>query len=262
MPTILSLLCALTLASQPLQWEPSRCDTKALAERYGELRNSTSLHLASRDVPALFQQYATGPTILDYGCGPGHSTNFLAKLGYNVLGASTGPNMLMKAGSNYPQLHFMLIKACVLPLLANSQDGIYSHFVLLEHLSKDETLAYLREAERVLKPGACLVILTSSEHMFTGNWSIYNANYPENANLKDGDKARIYWNDGDIEFTNVFWTENTVKARIQEAGLELREVLHPLASSDDGRAWKDELTQSPFAIFVATKPLQQLGDRS
>lgn len=51
--------------------------------------------------------------IIDIGCGPGNSTNVLARRypGAFILGIDNSPDMIEAAKKDYPQLHFMLCDA-------------------------------------------------------------------------------------------------------------------------------------------------------
>ncbi len=60
--------------------------------------------------------------VLDIGCGPGNSTNLLAKRFKNaeILGVDSSDNMLEKAKATYPDFSF---KKCILPNDFDKIDG-------------------------------------------------------------------------------------------------------------------------------------------
>ena len=55
------------------------------ADSYAKLEFPNTYYLAYRDLPAIIAEHVTGKTAVDFGCGAGRSTRFLAKMG-------TGPS--------------------------------------------------------------------------------------------------------------------------------------------------------------------------
>ena len=67
------------------------------ADAYARLDFPGSYYLAFRDIPALIGDVTTGLVALDFGCGAGRSTRFLARLGFHVTGVDISPEMLAQA---------------------------------------------------------------------------------------------------------------------------------------------------------------------
>jgi hypothetical protein len=88
--------------------------------------------------------------------------------------------------------------------------------------------------------------------MYFKDWLIFNADYPENKNLKSGDLAKVYLRDAEIEFTDYYWTEADYIRLFKEAGFQLLEVHYPMGLESEPYPWKDEKTCSPFVVFIAT----------
>ena len=56
-----------------------------------------------------------------------------------------------------------------------------------------------------------------------------------------------------MEFTDYFWSEEDYRQVFARSGLKLIEVHSPLGYAYEQHQWKDEMTCSPFSIFIATK---------
>lgn len=96
-------------------------------------------------------------SILDVGCGPGNSTNQLAKFfpSAKILGVDSSDNMLEKAEKTYPQLQFC---KCTLPQGLESLgtfDLIFSNACL--HWIPDHPVLLPQLMEK-LNPGGCLAV--------------------------------------------------------------------------------------------------------
>lgn len=225
--------------------------TAEQALHYTKTCQSLSRYLMYRDIPAQIAKYVKGTNTLDYGCGTGVSTQFLLGQNLNVTGIDKSEAMLAQATINCPQTTFHLVKDGHLPFSANTFDLVFSSLVLFEIGTEEEMLSHLKEAKRVMKKDGILIALTGSEVMYAKDWCIYDANYPENKNLKSGDLAKLYLRDAAIEFTDFYWSEEDYHHFFNKAGFQLLEVHYPLGKQDEPYPWKDELTHSPFVIFVA-----------
>jgi ubiquinone/menaquinone biosynthesis C-methylase UbiE len=218
---------------------------------YSKTQESVSRYLAFRDIPSLIARYVQGKKALDDGAGTGLSAEFLRGQGLDVTGVDVSQIMLAQARITCPDVPFYLIQNGAIPLLSETYDLLFSSFVLLELASKKEILAYLEEAKRVMKKDGVLIAVTASQDAFSKDWLIYDANYPENKNLKSGDLAKVYLPDVGIEFTDYYWTKEDYVLVFQEAGLRLVEVHEPKGKEDEPYSWKDEKTSSPFIVLVA-----------
>lgn len=233
-------------------YESQHLKSSEAANTYLKTNRSLARYLGYRDIPFFITNYASGTKTLDYGAGTGFSTQFLLTQGLEVIGVDISQAMLIEAKESCPETPFYLIEDGKIPTTADSFDIVFSSLVLFELSAEYEMLSYLQEAKRVMKDDGVFIALTGSEHMYTGDWLIFNADYPQNKNLKSGDLAKIYLHDASIEFTDYFWTEADYRRFFEKAGFDL-EIHYPLGYEHEELEWKDEMRLSPFVVLIARK---------
>lgn len=103
-----------------------------------------------------FCNFAHGSSVLDIGCGPGHSLEMMAlQFGLCPTGIDPSPAMLEKAAQQAPMAGLHQATATALPCEDTSFDGVLCECVL----SLTENLhASLAEMYRVLKPEGRLIL--------------------------------------------------------------------------------------------------------
>lgn len=97
-------------------------------------------------------------TALDFGCGVGRLTQALARRFASCVGLDISQQMIQKADAlnQYKNCQYLANSSLHLPFLAGSFSFIYSNIVL-QHVPRRFSLAYLAEFIRVLAPGGVLV---------------------------------------------------------------------------------------------------------
>lgn len=103
-----------------------------------------------------FCRFPPGATVLDIGCGPGHSLEMMARhFGLQPTGVDPSPAMLAKAAHQAPMATLCQGEAAALPCADDAFDGVLCECVL----SLTEDLhASLAEMHRVLKPNGRLLL--------------------------------------------------------------------------------------------------------
>ena len=139
-----------------LRREPDRARAMALAVGGGDFEGMGGRLL---DV-ALASGLRAGDTIVDVGCGSGRLAAALRERGPPVayLGTDVVPELLDHARRHAPDgsWRFADVDGLTIPAADRSADMVV-FFSVLTHLSPDESLAYLQEARRVLRPGGAIV---------------------------------------------------------------------------------------------------------
>ncbi|MER7763681.1 class I SAM-dependent methyltransferase [Streptomyces sp. NPDC097619] len=92
----------------------------------------------------------------DVGCGPGHLTAMLHRLGLDVTGYDLSPGMIRHARHAHPELSFREARMEALPEADGALGGILAHYSMI-HTPPEELPALLAEQVRVLAPGGLLL---------------------------------------------------------------------------------------------------------
>ena len=123
-----------------------------------------------RDIE-LLQQFASivgrGQTVLDLGCGPGHTTAHLASLGVNPVGIDLSPQMITKAQTLFPNIDFEVGDFFQLSADDGAVSGILAFYCIV-HLRSEQLVEALSEMFRVLRSNGALLL---SFHI--GNESVF-----------------------------------------------------------------------------------------
>ncbi|GIG69437.1 class I SAM-dependent DNA methyltransferase [Phytomonospora endophytica] len=106
---------------------------------------------------AVFAEHVgPGAPVADIGCGPGHATAHLHRLGLNASGIDLSPGMIGIARRNHPECAFEVGSMTDLAYPAETLAGIVAFWSLI-HIP-DETLPQvLQQFRRVLRPGGRLL---------------------------------------------------------------------------------------------------------
>ena len=98
----------------------------------------------------------TGPAI-DAGCGPGHWTGYLARLGVTVRVIDLVPEFIAHARASYSCIAFDVGAVDELPVETGTGGSVLAWYSLI-HCEPDEIQTSLQEFARVLRPGSDLLL--------------------------------------------------------------------------------------------------------
>jgi SAM-dependent methyltransferase len=227
------------------------------AEAYAKLEFANTYHLAFRDLPDVFEKHARGKAALDFGCGTGRSTRFLHRLGFEAIGADISPDMLAKAHkidlegdyrlipdddmSELPRRHFSLIQ---------------SAFTFDNIPGRDTKVRIFRDLAALLAPDGVLVNIVSSPEIYFHEWASFSTrDFPENRDAKPGDQVKIITTDFEDKTPaiDILWPDENYREVYAEAGLQVIEVLKPLATGTEPFRWKSETQIAPWVIYVLNR---------
>jgi len=96
--------------------------------------------------------------VWDVGCGPGHVTAFLARLGLRAAGVDLSGEMVEQARKRHPDLTFSTGSMTALPAADASWDGLVSFYSLIHMIDDADLRAALAECRRVLAGGGMLLL--------------------------------------------------------------------------------------------------------
>jgi SAM-dependent methyltransferase len=226
-------------------------DYERFAMEYAGLGIEGTYYLAFRDVPALLGRHVHGTKALDYGCGPGRSTRFLKSLGFETIGVDISPDMLGQAKENDESGKYLLIQSGRLPFDDTSFDVVFSSFVFIEVPTSEEIVDIIKEMKRVTKLDGHIVIITSPEDCYKGNWVSFCYDFPENKrDIQSGETVKLLIQGTGVVLYDYYWTENDYSRVFRDVGLGVTEVLKPLGADDDPVEWSDERRTGGMLIYM------------
>jgi SAM-dependent methyltransferase len=95
--------------------------------------------------------------VIDAGCGPGHWTDFLARLGADVEGVDLVPAFIQAAEARFPDTMFRVASFTHLGIHDGQIGGILAWYSLI-HLQPEDLQTALGESGRCLAPGGTLLV--------------------------------------------------------------------------------------------------------
>lgn len=109
------------------------------------------------------QQFIQDKTVLELGCGKGYGAFVLAQVAKSVVACDLNADSLAFAKKHYAAKNLEYKKENVTESGIFHKFDVAVSFEVIEHLSADETLAYLRVAKSCLVPGG-LFLLSTPNH--------------------------------------------------------------------------------------------------
>lgn len=227
------------------------------ADAYASLEFPGTYYLAFRDIPALIARHVTGTRALDFGCGAGRSSRFLARLGFDVVGADISSEMLARARRADPAGDYREVRDGELSGFARERfDLVLSAFTFDNIPTLERKRALLRQLGDLLAPDGRMINLVSAPEIYTHEWTSFSTrDFPGNAAARTGDVVRIVMLDvaDRRPVDDVLCTEASYRELFRDAGLDLLETHRPLGSADEPYAWVSETSVSPWAIHVLAR---------
>ncbi len=145
----------------------------------------------------------SGP-VCDLGCGPGQIARYLKDRGVvEVFGIDLSPGMVERARELNPDLEFQTGDMTALSAPDATWAGIAAFYSII-HVPRDELPTALREMQRVLRPGAPLLL---SFH------------------VGDEDLHLDEWWEQPVSVDFLFHTREEMERALRDAGFEIEEVV-------------------------------------
>lgn len=228
---------------------------KVDANKFLRRKHSRKLsHLIYRDIPSLLSKYITSGKALDFGCGPGISTRFLASLGFEIIGIDINQSMLKEAISEPDGIPFGWIQHGQIPFKSMSFDLVSSIMVFLEVPSLQIMQEAVNEIARILRPGGIFLAVVGSENFPKYNWlNKNNIDYKSYQNIQSGDVFYIYSKTTNITFKDYFYTHQNYLDVFHGANLTVIETHKALGLPEDDMPWNLEKTLNPYTHYICKK---------
>ncbi len=224
------------------------------AEAYSKLEFANTYHLAFRDLPEIFGARVKGTAALDFGCGAGRSTRFLASLGFAAVGVDISPDMLARARQIDPGGDYRVIPGDDMSTLPREGFSLILSAFTFDNIPGMETKVRLFGGLReLLKPEGILVSIVSTPEIYVNEWASFTTrDFPENRNAGPGDEVKIITTDFEDRSpaVDILWPHESYLDVYRRANLEMIEVRRPLAKGDEPYRWVSETRIAPWAIYV------------
>jgi len=228
----------------------------AYAAAYAQLEFPGTYFLAFRDLPDLIARHVTGRRALDFGCGTGRSTRFLAQLGFQTTGVDIAAEMVARAQATDPRGDYRLVPDGTLGDLAPEFDLAFAAYPFDNIPTAERKIALFSELAGVLKPAGRILNLVSTPEIYWHEWvSFSTRDFPENRRAKCGDEVRII-NTALADrrpCVDILWPDADYRAVYRACGLEVLEARRPLGRPDEPYQWVNEQTVAPWVIYVLGK---------
>ncbi len=154
----------------------------------------------------LLQQFAeivgTERSVLDIGCGPGHTTAHLTSLGLRATGVDLSPKMIEIASRTFSQSRFEVGDFCSLRHEPSSIAGVLAFYCIV-HLTPEQLVPAFVEMSRVLSSDGVLLL------SFHVGWDVIRA-------------EKFLDTDAVLDFT--FFQPQQIKAALSSAGFDRIDV--------------------------------------
>lgn len=117
--------------------------------------------------------------ILELACGPGNITQYLLarRPDFQILGTDLAPKMLELARINNPSAVFELLDCRDIGSLHQTFDGIVLGFGL-PYLTKEESIAFIRDAATLLNPDGVLYLSTMEDDYSKSGYKLSSKGEP------------------------------------------------------------------------------------
>ena len=226
----------------------------AYAAAYAKLEFPGTYYLAFRDLPAIFAEHARRGAALDFGCGTGRSTRFLAQLGFPTIGVDIAPEMIARARTIDAAGDYRVVADGDLGQFTDASFAVMlSAFTFDNVPTRQKKVALLRELARVLGPAGCFANLVSSPDIYLHEWASFSTeDFPENRRARCGDPVKIIVTalEDRRPAVDVLWPDEDYRAVYAEAGLTVRALHRPLGRTDEPYPWVNETKIAPWVIYV------------
>jgi len=224
------------------------------ASAYADLEFPGTYWLAYRDLPDLFARHVRGGRALDFGCGAGRSTRFLAACGFEAVGVDISEAMVTRARARAPDGEYLLLPDGDLSALAGRRfDLVFSSFTFDNVPGEAKRRSLFAALGGLLSDGGRMVNLVSAAEIYVHEWTSFSTrDFPGNREAVSGDIVRIVMLDVPDRrpVEDIFWAEPDYERLFDAAGLRLLETHHPLGRSTDPFEWVSEESVSPWSIHV------------
>ena len=224
------------------------------AAAYARLEFPGTYHLAYRDLPELVRRHVTGTQAVDFGCGAGRSTRFLAALGLHTIGLDISADMVRLARERDPAGDYRAIADGDFSGLPAHGFGLVASVFTFDNIpGRDRKVSLFAGLRDLLAPGGRLLSLVSSPEIYVNEWASFTTKrFAGNFTAKAGDFVFTEMTDIDDRrpVQDVLWPHADYLDVYARARLEVVAEHRPLGRDGEGIDWVSETRIAPWVIYV------------
>jgi SAM-dependent methyltransferase len=233
---------------------PNAYDDARRAAAYAALEFPGTYYLAFRDLPAIIARHVSGRLALDFGCGAGRSTRFLARLGFDATGVDISSSMIEQARRADPAGAYRLIgDGDFSGLPPRSFDLILAAFAFDNIGGALRRAALLSGLRTLLRRQGRIMLLDSTPEIYVHEWASFTSSaFPGNRAARAGDPVHIVMKDGGDRrpIVDFIWFHDDYLRLFAAAQLGLVAEHRPLGTPAEPWPWISELSIAPWVIYV------------
>lgn len=227
------------------------------AQAYSRLDFPGTYYLAYRDLPEIISTHVTGKLALDFGCGAGRSTRFLARQGLKAIGLDISSQMIAQAKQIDPSGDYRLAQPGDFSIIADQRfDLIQSIFTFDNIPSCANKIEIFRQLASLLNPDGRIINLVSRPEIYVYEWASFSTiDFPGNRVAKDGDTVYTIITDTTDHrpVADELCSHECYQNIYTQAGLRIIDHFCPLGHSADPVTWVNETTIAPWSIYILGK---------
>jgi len=149
-----------------------------MAEHYAEfVQDPTNTEPLGRALIGVFadlvRSFRHDGRVADVGCGPGHLSDLLDRMGLPVRGIDLSPSLIDLARHNRPDLPFEVGSILELGIADCALSGVLAHYSII-HTPPEHVPTALAEFARVLEPGGYLLMGFQSGNDNLQRWEAFD----------------------------------------------------------------------------------------
>jgi SAM-dependent methyltransferase len=223
------------------------------ADAYATLEFANTYYLAYRDLPAIIAEHVAGTKALDFGCGTGRSTRFLARLGFDVTGVDTSEDMLRVARALDPKGDYRAVPGDNMSEFASGSFDLIVSLFTFDNIPSTAKVRIFSDLKGLLRPTGIILSVVSSPEVYSHEWASFTTrDFPENATAHSGDVVRIVVTDHQDRrpVEDILCTSESYQDVYGKAGLRTALIHEPLAKGNEPYVWVNEAEIPPWVVYV------------